>query len=243
MHEPGRLELKVASYNIRKAVGMDRRRDPVRILTIIDELGADIVALQEADMRFGNRASVLPKDLLKRHGWQAAPVAERPRSLGWHGNALLLREGIEVTGTCRVDLPNIEPRGAVRADLAIEGRKIRVVGMHLCLSGLRRREQLRTVIDHCARETDCPTVLMGDFNEWMPNKGALRAFGGQEWNVLAPGRSYPARRPLGRLDRIVVSRHWQVLGAGVHASELAAWGSDHLPVHASLRLPSLAAEN
>ena len=237
------MELTVASYNIRKAVGRDRRRDPARILAVIDEIDADIVALQEADMRFGNRASVLPKDLLKRHGWHAAAVAERPHSLGWHGNALLLREGIEVTGTCRVDLPTIEPRGAVRADLSVGGRRVRMVGMHLCLTGLRRRDQLRTVIEHCADETECPTVLMGDFNEWLPNKGALRAFGGQDWTVLSPGRSFPAHRPLGTLDRIVVSDHWRVSHTDVHGSDLAAVSSDHLPVYAHLRLPKADAEN
>ena len=43
--------IRVASYNIRKAVGLDRRRDPERILAILNELGADVVALQEADRK------------------------------------------------------------------------------------------------------------------------------------------------------------------------------------------------
>jgi endonuclease/exonuclease/phosphatase family metal-dependent hydrolase len=42
--------ITVASYNIRKAVGLDRRRDPGRIIAILAEIDADIVALQEADM-------------------------------------------------------------------------------------------------------------------------------------------------------------------------------------------------
>ena len=49
------VELKFASYNIHKAVGTDGRRDPDRILSVLHELGADVVALQEVDRRFGRR--------------------------------------------------------------------------------------------------------------------------------------------------------------------------------------------
>ena len=52
---------KVASYNIHKAVGLDRRRDPDRVVAVLRELDADIIALQEADLRTGTRASVLPR--------------------------------------------------------------------------------------------------------------------------------------------------------------------------------------
>ena len=51
--------LKVASYNIRKAVGLDWRRKPQRVLDVINEIGADVVALQEVDRRFGSRLTAL----------------------------------------------------------------------------------------------------------------------------------------------------------------------------------------
>ena len=47
--------MRIVSYNIRKAVGLDRRRDPERILAILREVDADIVVLQEADRRLGRR--------------------------------------------------------------------------------------------------------------------------------------------------------------------------------------------
>ena len=236
------MDLRVASYNIRKAVGRDRRRDPDRIIAILAELDADVVALQEADRRFGSRASVLPRDALAHAGWHPAPLAMKASSLGWHGNALLVRDHVEFTDCAQIDLPTLEPRGAVRADLAIRGQRVRVAGMHLDLTGIRRRQQVRSVLAHLRDcDGDCPAILMGDLNEWLPRKGALRAFGSPEtygdWQVLAPGKSYPAGRPLGNLDRIVVSDHWQVRDTGVHASEDARWGSDHLPVYANLHLP------
>ena len=56
---PPMTALRIASYNIRKCVGLDRRRDPERVLGVIAGLGADIVALQEADRRLGARPSTL----------------------------------------------------------------------------------------------------------------------------------------------------------------------------------------
>src|SRR3546814_17047117 len=47
--------IKVASYNMRKALGTDRRRNPERILEVLNEIDADVIALQEADRRFGPR--------------------------------------------------------------------------------------------------------------------------------------------------------------------------------------------
>ena len=70
---------------------------------------------------------------------------------------------------------------------------------------------------------------MGDFNEWAVHGGCWREFHAP-WRVLMPGRSFPARRPVAQLDRIVVSGEWAVEKAAVHHSALAAVASDHLPL-------------
>lgn len=234
------MELTFASYNIRKAVGLDRRRDPERILAILHEIDADIVALQEADRRIGRRESVLPRDLLDDLGhYRAVPLNLRPDSIGWHGNALLVKRHIAVESAARVPLPTLEPRGAVRADLLVEGRRLRVAGLHLDLSGLRRRHQARAILTHLDEcGPPCPTVLMGDFNEWAPRGGVWREFG-HGWQVVAPGRSFPTRRPVAQLDRFIVSAGCAVLECGVHHSPLASRGSDHLPVHTRIALPKI----
>jgi len=232
------VQLTFASYNIHKAVGTDRRRDHERILRVLREVDADVVALQEVDRRYGRRMAVLPLDAIQAAtDYVPVPMSMKPDSLGWHGNALLLRKGIALIEAAPVPLPVLEPRGAVRADLDAGGRRIRVVGMHLDLSGLRRRHQVRSVLDHvthCGKR--CPTVLMGDMNEWSLQGGCLAEFDAA-WRVLMPGRSFPSRRPIAQLDRIIISDQWQVLGTKVHHSPLSATGSDHLPVFASLALP------
>lgn len=226
------MQLTFASYNIHKAVGLDRRRDPERIMTVINELDADVVALQEADLRFGSRAAVLPREVLDEHHWQVAPLSLRPGGMGWHGNALLVRRGITILDAESIALPSLEPRGAMRAHLELEGVEFSVAAMHLDLSGLIRRRQVATVCG-AMENTDRASVLLGDLNEWSAGAGALRAFG-DDWTVLTPGRSFPSRRPLAALDRIVHSAHWEAGDCHVHHSALAAVASDHLPVRAQL---------
>lgn len=233
------MRLTFASYNIHKAVGTDRRRDPDRIITVLREIDADIIALQEADLRIGDRASVLERTALDDSPWKPVDVAKRPRSLGWHGNALLVRRGYRVIESEPLDLPTLEPRGAARADLEIEGVHIRVVGTHLDLSGLRRRDQIKAILGHVdACEPPCPTVVMGDFNQWGNRTGAMQEFR-RNWHVLETGRSFPSRQPIARLDRIVTSDEWGCLEQHVHHSTMAAQASDHLPVVAQLELPNL----
>lgn len=227
------VQLTFASYNIHKAVGRDRKRDPERILAVIHELDADVVALQEVDRRFGSRESVLPRQAVEEHGWNIAPLRTRPASIGWHGNAILVRNGIEIVGAEPVHLPRLEPRGAICAHLRVDSQPLHVVGMHLDLSGIRRLHQIEAVRAH-VRDRE-PVVLLGDFNEWSPRSRCFRAFA-DGWTVLAPGRSFPSHRPLAQLDRIVHSPGWRCEEARVHHSALASLASDHLPVLAHLVL-------
>ena len=230
------MRLRFASYNVHKGIGLDRKRDPERILSVLREMDADIIALQEVDRRVGARASVLPRTMIDDSLWRVVPVAKRPRSIGWHGNALLVRRELDVMGGHALDLPMLEPRGAVAGELCIEGRFVRIFGTHLDLSGLRRREQVRALLD-AAREAagDWPSVIMGDFNQWGRLTGAMDEFE-PEWQLFTPGKSYPARAPLAVLDRIAATRHWQCRDSGVHRTALSSVASDHLPVWVDLEL-------
>jgi endonuclease/exonuclease/phosphatase family metal-dependent hydrolase len=124
--------LKVASYNIRKAVGADRRHNPERIMRVLAETGADIAVLQEADRRLGERPSALPAGLVEAAGWQVVPVATSRSGIGWHGNAILVSPRIDIIRGARLKLPMLEPRGAVLADLAISGQPLRIWTCRAC---------------------------------------------------------------------------------------------------------------
>lgn len=227
--------IRVASYNVRKGIGTDRRRNPERVLAVLREIDADIIALQEADRRFGSRGAVLSPHLLHEHSdWRAVDFGVRGESSGWHGNALLVRKSLRVLDCERIHLPSLEPRGAVMADFTAGDEVVRVIGMHLDLSGLWRRRQAVTILNHVATsEAKLPTVLMGDLNEWSAGSGCLRDFA-HDHSFAPTGPSFHARRPVGRLDRIMVSRDLRVRDCGVHASPAARKASDHLPIWAEL---------
>jgi endonuclease/exonuclease/phosphatase family metal-dependent hydrolase len=186
----------VASYNMRKAIGLDRRRRPERTLEVLNEIGADVVALQEADRRFGSRLSAIPPHMIEEHSpYKPVSFDARAGSLGWHGNALLVRKDVEVVGRELIHLPSLEPRGAVMADLRLDGAELRVVGMHLDLSGLWRRRQAHAILAHlAARPGNPPTVLMGDLNEWSAAGGCLRDFAAHHRFAPAARASMPAVR-------------------------------------------------
>jgi len=246
--------ITVASYNMHRAVGLDGRRDPHRVLKVLQEIDADVVALQEADKRIGGRGSTVPHELIDSHGMyepvhfgvrhkrpleKARKHAERllkvnTRNIGWHGNAILVKRHIGVLDCAVLDLPTFEPRGAVMAELLIGDRPLRVVGMHLDLSGLWRRRQMRAILDAIAdRAQLMPTVLMGDTNEWRTFAGCLKDLE-PEFHIVPTGPSFHARRPVAALDRIIVHRDLNIEAAGVHMSHNARRASDHLPIWARL---------
>jgi len=229
--------IKVASYNIRKSLGTDRKRSPDRILKILEELDADIIALQEVDRRFGERVTTLSPDLIvDLTRYTPVRFGIRQQSLGWHGNVLLVKKGAHVLGQQRIDLPAFEPRGAVMADVEVHGQRVRVVGMHLGLTGGYRLKQAQAVVAHLEKlEGRMPTVIMGDLNQWAQDGGCLAQFAVHH-NVIAPGPSFHARAPMLQLDRIITSRDLRLEATGVHHSALARTGSDHLPVWAMLEL-------
>ncbi len=235
-----------------KAVGLDGRRDPHRILRVLQEIDADIVALQEADKRIGGRGSTVPHELIDSHGMykpvnlgvrhkrvleRARKHADRllkvsTRNIGWHGNAILVKRHIGVIGCAALDLPTLEPRGAVMAELLIGDSPLRVIGMHLDLSGLWRRRQMRSILEAIARRPQkMPTVLMGDTNEWRTVAGCLNDLG-PEFHIAPTGASFHARHPVAQLDRIIVHKDLNIEAAGVHMSPVARRASDHLPIWA-----------
>ncbi len=224
--------LRFASYNIRKAKGLDQRRDPHRILAVINGLGADVVALQEADLRLGARPTALPRRLIEQEtDFEVVDVAANEVSLGWHGNAILVRKGMRVKGSQRIDLPGLEPRGAVRLELDLPS-PVTVVGAHLGLVRRHRVKQLETLMSELEGARDA--LVLGDFNEWSKSRGLEPLE--RDFDVLSPGRSFHSARPIAALDKIAHRGGLSVLDAGVEEGKQARRASDHLPIWADVRV-------
>lgn len=233
----------VGSYNIHKAVGTDLRRDPLRVVQVIAEMGADIVGLQEVDRRFGDRRGVLdPMRLAEETGLTPVALTDRlgTAAHGWHGNMLLVR-GAQVERAEAISLPGLEARGAIMADIRLQGQPLRVITAHLGLLRQSRLLQARLLARHVRAPDGRPALVMGDFNDWrlgtdcglMPLRRELRTV--KRSALTRP--SFPARMPVLPLDRIMACPQLDLHDLRAHDSPLARRASDHLPLRAALRLP------
>lgn len=234
-------EITVASYNIHKCVGTDGRFDPARIAEVIAELDADVVAIQEADKRFGRRQGLLDLAALEGTGLRLVPTSQASDGHGWHGNALLLKQG-KVETMRRLTLPGAEPRGALLVDLALPAGPLRIVAAHLGLLRQVRRWQVRSILEAIEEEPRRPTLLLGDLNEWRPGRrSSLHDLGPHFGHVPHVLLSFPSYFPVVALDRVIGSPGL-VTGLGVHDSPLAQVASDHLPLKARIDIPAALRE-
>lgn len=234
----------VASYNVHKCVGVDGRFDPERIARVIAEIGPDVIALQEADKRFGERHGLLDLAWLEQEtGLVPVPLGNATRAHGWHGNVVLFRQGI-VQDVHQVTLPGLEPRGALVVELDLEsGTALRIVAAHLGLLRRSRSQQARRLIEIMQSRDERPTLLLGDLNEWrLGERSSLKELGPAFHTLPVPVPSFPSGLPLLALDRIIANRPEILSGVEVHDTPLARSASDHLPIKAYVdpSLPALA---
>jgi len=229
--------LNIASWNIHKGVGTDRRRDLARTTRVIGEIAPDLMALQEADLRFGTRAGLL--DLAHLHaetGMAPLPTGRPGPSHGWHGNLILARNA-GVLDIHTLSLPGLEPRGALISDLEVQGHRLRIVAAHLGLLRRSRRAQTLAILDRISRLPPMPTLLMGDLNEWRGGPGSPLLLLSRHFVLPGPVPSFPARLPFLPLDRMMASHGSALADIAAHDTPLARRASDHLPLKARLHLP------
>ncbi|MGY6411534.1 MAG: endonuclease/exonuclease/phosphatase family protein [Alkalilacustris sp.] len=232
--------LRVASYNIHRCVGGDRRRDPARVARVIRELDADILGLQEVDWQAASgpgRASQA-EFLAHLDGYAAVEGANLRDHRGHYGNMLLTRLPLRGATRLRLRTSRREPRGAIEAVLDYCGAPLRVLVTHLGLGLRERRVQAAQLARRVARGGDGPVLLLGDLNDWIPGDPTIRVL-----TARATGRpaSFPARLPVLPLDRILGWGLDRSLTVRAHTTPTARMASDHLPVVAELALPRTAA--
>ena len=169
--------MRVATYNIHGAVGLDRRRRPERIVEVIESLDADIIGLQEVEGR-RSRSRVDQAqhigDALDYH-LVAGPLLLE--GMGGYGNVLLSRHPVLEVERRVYQRPGSQTRGLLDAVVAhpLLGR-LRVIVTHLEVRDHRiRATQLRELESLLAEGPEGPAVLMGDLNEWWSRRVALKS--------------------------------------------------------------------
>lgn len=225
--------LRVASYNIHRCVGRDRKMNVDRVAQVILELGCDLVGLQEVDNLSDGRHDSMQLDYLAQ-ATAMTPVAGNTivHHEGSFGNALLSRYPVVAIRRHDFSYLSREPRGALEVDIAVGEKLVSVVVTHLGLRPIERRFQVRQMLG-VLREIPAErmTVVLGDINEWLPMGRPLRWLHGMLGHSPAE-RSFPAGLPLFALDRVWVRPRRSLLAFATHPSHAARVASDHLPVKA-----------
>ncbi len=229
------VTLTVATYNVHRCVGHDGRHDAGRVLEVLRELDADVIALQELEWQ-----PEAARDLLAHFagtlGSQAIAGPTLLAGTGTYGNAVLTR--LPVRAVRRVDLSvsGREPRGALDLTLEAPTSPLRVIATHLGLAPVERRQQIRRILTLLPTTGDEPVVLMGDLNEWFLWGRPLRWLRTRFGQVPAPA-TFPARIPIFALDRIWVQPRSLCRSIAAYASTQAREASDHLPLRVTLAWP------
>lgn len=232
------MELTLASYNIHSGIGTDGRFDLERVGRVLQEIGADVIALQEVgDFRNKTPAEKHPELLAHMLGLHMAFGPNVVRNGRRYGNAILSRLPILKSKNYDLSVGRREPRGALRCDLDIgAGRPLHVFALHLGLGvGERRRQEGVLLSSDILRDAvrQDPVILCGDFNYWgggpVPSM-VLKQLHDAALIMDAPRKTYHSKMPFFRLDRIFVDQNVRPLWITPHRSDLAKLASDHLPL-------------
>jgi endonuclease/exonuclease/phosphatase family metal-dependent hydrolase len=242
MHDPGidqprmtltrERELRIATYNLHGAVGIDGRFAPERIGEVLAEIDADIFALQEVPLGGTSSPDVLAV-LQRVTGLNAVagPTLDTPARR--YGNAVLTRYPVHAVRTLDLSFKSREPRGALDADIDCNGDLWRVVTTHLGLASSERRAQAEQVLQSFDTPA-LPVILLGDLNEWFIYGRTLRRLVTHFHRATAL-RTFPTRYPLFALDRIWVHPGERLVRVDVHRTPLSRVASDHYPLIAHIR--------
>lgn len=237
--------IRVLTLNAHQGFSAGRRGETLlKIRDGLRTVDADLVFLQEVGVAGGTEVPVQQYEVLADSVWPQHAYGRNAASTGGHhGNALLSKYPIVSWRNVDVSVGTSEPRGLLHCvlDVPRAPHPFHAVCVHLALRESQRRQQVERLLQLVAAAIPpaAPLVVAGDFNDWrgQAHRRIVRDLALEEVHASKnglPARSFPARLPLLRLDRIYVRnldhrplevprRRWSAL-------------SDHVPLAAELRI-------
>ena len=235
------LRVRVLTYNIHHAEGVDKALDLDRIARVIRSAEPDLVALQEVDRKATRTKSVdQPAELSRLTGLAVAFGPNIPLQGGDYGNAVLSRWPIARSENHR--LPNVEAgeqRGVLEVHVTPPGLGTPIVlwATHFDHRGndAERRASAAAIEALIASQPAVPALLAGDLND-VPASPTLTALG-VHWTRSNPTvlPTIPAGKPSRQIDYVLFrpADRWRAPETRVLDEAVA---SDHRPVLAVLDL-------
>jgi endonuclease/exonuclease/phosphatase family metal-dependent hydrolase len=234
--------VRIATYNIHKARGIDGRVRVERIARVLRAIDADVIALQEVVSREGpsiedHQAAYLAEQL----GYGFAIGETRKHRGGVYGNVTLSRWDFELVRPLDLSVKGREARGVLRTDIRVGRHLVHVFNVHLGTAHRERRTQaVRLMDEDLLRAIDIsgPRLVLGDFNEW--THGLVTRTLSAEFHLtdlrdhIPRMRSYPPLLPFLNLDHIYFDHQLRIERAWFPRTRLCLIASDHLPLVAEL---------
>jgi len=234
--------VRVATYNIHRARGLDGRTRLERIAGVLAAIDADVIALQEvigaSPLKPGQAAEL---GAALGMGWVMAPTRHLRNAL--FGNVVLSHFPVKHHQQYDLSWKTCEARLAQRVDLQIgEHGVLHFYNVHLGTALLERRDQaqrLATAVHD--RRVVGPKIVLGDFNEWARRLTvdvlAQKLHSIDLSKYLRRKRTYPGFFPMVHLDHIYYEgARVEVDNVWLPQHRLAKMASDHLPLVADLRI-------
>jgi endonuclease/exonuclease/phosphatase family metal-dependent hydrolase len=230
--------LKVLTYNIHHANPPSKPGviDVKAIAKVISESGADLVAVQEVDVRTRRSGTNLDQaaELAKLSGM---PFYYFAKSLDYEGGdygiAILSKFPVLQGETLPLPLEGGEHRamGVVTVE-PVAGKKMLFANTHLDLRANNRVLQVNFIKEYFAKQT-LPAILCGDFNA-TPDSETIRSMGEMfERSSIAGGLTFPMNKPDREID-FVMYRPATRFSVKNHVVITEPYASDHVPVLVSL---------
>lgn len=239
------MRIRVATYNIHRCRGLDRRVRPARIVEVLREMDADIIALQEVlSLRGAAREKDQARFISEEMGMTCAVGGTRIHHGGIYGNAVLTRLPLVETRNYDISVRGREQRGCMRADISANGGGLlHVFNVHLGTAFIERRHQARKLVNSVILNSDelsGPRIMLGDFNEWTRGLTTrLLASHLKSADVrahLPRSKTYPGVLPFLHLDHVYFDDSLELEAMSLHKSRTALIASDHLPLVADFQI-------
>jgi endonuclease/exonuclease/phosphatase family metal-dependent hydrolase len=239
------IRFRVATYNIHKCRGFDRRTSPDRIKAVLQELQAEILCLQEVvdapqAPRIFDQAGAIAGAF---PGYSWCFGSNRALRGGRYGNMTLTQFPIRSWRNHDLTHQKREPRGVLQTDLQIgAGQVLHVFNVHLGTSFTERRSQAARLLgsEVLGQKLSSPRLIVGDFNEWTTGlttrllRRSFKTFRPQ--HGLRFPRTFPGMLPLLSLDHYYYEPPLELERARLWRSRKALIASDHLPLIADFRM-------
>jgi len=233
---------RITTYNIHKCRGLDRRVRPQRIIEVLRQTDADIIALQEVvGMDHPERERNHVRAIAEELGFEFCTGENRRLHGGAYGNAVLTRLPILSEHNHDITWKKYEPRGCLEVNVTLGTQPLSIYNVHLGTSFFERRYQATKLLDVVNENREAaPRMILGDFNEWP--RGLASHLLEHHFQTAGPPRllgrawSYPGILPLAHVDHIYHDSSLELTEVKVHRSRVALIASDHLPIVADLRL-------